>query len=424
MANKPFLPGRGRRPISEAPGGDYGEKWHQQLEMLEKPKNKNKPKELRLAGGVFTINQHFVKFTAKSGKVTGYYELCLNFNPLTGEFLKGEDAVCPICRDFTDPDLPDDLRMYGTYRYFSDAFDVDRIKAGVQEGCFGVVWSNKYGRNDWVKIASTLGCEVDDLNNGCTIHWFYDEHAKDNKDKMSFTKGEPLVVLYNEPKNLLGIKFNGRIFSGTPTNYEEIIKPKSVSEIERDLVRLGLYKKLEEYHAATRGGYNADDAPPRSQSTQGGRRGGGGRTAPPPPRDEGPVQDELFSTEAPAGGHSFGHSAPPAEDGWGSEPTVNERPQQAAPPQQRQAAPPADDGWGTSSAPPARTQAAPSAPPSAPPADDGWGTPSAAPPAASAPADDNWGGGASAAPPDDDFSSFSGGFDGAPNGSEPVDDGW
>lgn len=114
---QPFLPGRGRRSIGDAPGSSYGEKWHQQLDHLDKPKQKTKPKEIRIVGGVYTLNQHYVKFQKKGGGMTGYYELCLNFDPNEGTFKTGEDACCPICRDFTDQDLPEDLRMYGTFRY-------------------------------------------------------------------------------------------------------------------------------------------------------------------------------------------------------------------------------------------------------------------------------------------------------------------
>jgi hypothetical protein len=401
MANgKPFLPGRGRKSIGDAPGSSYGEKWHQLLDYLDRPKTKVKPKKIRVAGGLYTINQHYVKFQKKGGGMTGYYELCLNFDPIEGTFKAGDAACCPICRDFTDQDLPEDLRMYGTFRYYADAFDVDKIEAGVHDGSFGVVWTNKYGKNDWVKISGTLGdgVFVDDLDSGCILFWYFDENAKDNKDKMSFMKGEPLRVLYNEKNGQYGIRNpkNAKdVFVGSPTDFESIIVPKSAQEIERDLHRVGLYQKLEEHLRATRGGYHADEA---SSAPRGGQQPRGRAAAPATAPSPAPPDED------------FGGGSPGSGDGWGSGGFEEE-------------APPT----------PPTTPAATAAAPAAGQAKRGPGRPKkseAAAPAA-APVDDGWGGGPepvstitqTPAPPEQDFGSFDEGGGGDDKGVD-FGDGW
>jgi hypothetical protein len=402
MSNgKPFLPGRGRRSIGDAPGSSYGEKWHQQLDHLDKPKVKTKPKEIRIVGGVYTLNQHYIKFQKKTGGMTGYYELCINFDPNEGVFKTGDEACCPICRDFTDPDLPDELRMYGTFRYYADAFDIDKVKAGSQDGCFGVIWTNKYGKNDWVKISGTLGGDVflDDLDKGCSVFWYYDENAKDNKEKMSFMKGEPLRVLYNEKLGQYGIKTPKGVFTGTPTDYASIIQMKSAQEIERDLHRLNLYSQLEEHQRATKGGYHAKDAPApaRGGSTE-------QRTRPPAAAPAPTAPDEDFNA---------GAASP--EDGWGGTSGGYEEEtapaQAAAPPAQTAAAQQAKRGPGRPKKDAAPAAASAPAVRAAAPVDDGWGASSqdAAP--------------ETTPPPDQDFGSFGQEPEGA-KGTETFGDGW
>jgi hypothetical protein len=396
---QPFLPGRGRRSIGDAPGNSYGEKWYQQLDHLDKPKLKTKPKEIRLVGGVYTLNQHYVKFQKKGGGMTGYYELCLNFDPNEGTFKTGEDACCPICRDFTDQDLPEDLRMYGTFRYYADAFDIDKIKAGTQEGCFGVIWSNKYGKNDWVKISGTLGGDVflDDLDNGSTIFWYFDDNAKDNKDKMSFMKGEPLKVLYNEKLGQYGIKTPKGIFTGVPTDFASIITMKSAQEVERDLHRLNLYQKLEEHHRSVGGGYHAESAPAATSS----RQGGGSASA----------KNQRAAAPAPAQAplpidEDFGSGTAGADDGWSG---GGGGYQEETPPAQTQPANQAKRGPGR----PKKTEAAPTKS-VAPPANDGWDSGPAAEASAT-----------TVPPPEQDFGAFD--QEGGESGEKATDnfgDGW
>jgi len=253
MENRPFLPGRGRRSWGDAPGaGNYGEKWHQKLDYVEQPKNPRQPKELRIVGGVYTLNQHFVRFEKKTGGFTGYYEVCPDFDPIVGEFRTGTDAVCPICRDFGDPDLPDEIRMFGSFRYYFDCFDLSAIKAGATSGVFGVVWANKYGKNDIAQISDTLdGYSVDDLVRGCSIFWYQNSKAKDAKERMSFTRGEPLEVKYSPKKNLYGLQYNGRVYTGEPTPFDEIVEVKTADKIVTDLKRVKLYDKLESFLAST-----------------------------------------------------------------------------------------------------------------------------------------------------------------------------
>lgn len=354
MENKSFLPGKGRRSWGDAPGsGNYGEKWHQKLEYLEQPKNPRQPKELRIVGGVFTLNQHYVRFEKKTGGFTGYYEVCPDFDPITGEFRTGSDAVCPICRDFSDPDLPDEIRMFGSFRYYFDAFDLSAIKAGSASGIFGVVWANKYGKNDIMKISDTLdGYSVDDLERGCSVFYYFDGKAKDAKVRQSFTRGEPLVVKYSPKKNLYGLQYNGSVFTGEPTPFDEIVEVKTADKIVADLKRVKLYDKLEQYLASTGTSVsvpnpgaaapppNPTPAPAPAQASAGWDDFGGSE-APvetPPAAAPAPVQAPVAAAPAATADFDFDDAAPTATasadldgDFFGDSETVTEPPATAAP---------------------------------------------------------------------------------------------
>jgi len=281
MENRPFLPGRGRSSWGDAPGaGNYGDKWHQKLDYVEQPKNPRTPKELRIVGGVYTLNQHYVRFEKKTGGYTGYYEVCPDFNPITGEFRTGTEAVCPICRDFGDSDLPEEIRMFGSFRYYFDCFDISAIKAGATGGVFGVVWANKYGKNNIAQISDTLeGASVDDLARGCTVFWYQNSKAKDAKERMSFTRGEPLEVKYSPKKNLYGLQYNGRVYTGEPTPFDEIVEVKTADKIVADLKRVKLYDKLESFLGGINRTIPTPSEAPRSASS------GNKNEAAPPPRE-------------------------------------------------------------------------------------------------------------------------------------------
>jgi hypothetical protein len=239
---------RGRRSFGNAPGGGgHGEKWYKQLPELTKPK-RGKPREIRIVGGTFTIFQHFVRFKSKQGSMSGFYELCPDFDWETGEFRQGPDRCCPLCRDFSSSDLPNDLRMYGSYRYYFDAFDITAAKAGNVENAFGVVFVNKYGRNDLAAIADMLGTDVDDEARGHTIFWHYNEDASDPKDRTRFYQGKRLPVKYDEDKDVYVLAGGGKRFVGEPTDFAEIIGPavKTGDRIQDDLKRLGCYTRLED----------------------------------------------------------------------------------------------------------------------------------------------------------------------------------
>ncbi len=296
MENRPFLPGRGRRGWGDAPGaGNYGEKWHQKLDYIEQPKNPRQPKELRIVGGVFTLNQHYVRFEKKTGGFTGYYEVCPDFDAITGEFRTGKDCVCPICRDFSDSELPEEIRMFGSFRYYFDAFDLSAIKSGSTSGVFGVVWANKYGKNDIIKVSDTLdGYSVDDLERGCSVFYYFDGKAKDAKERQSFTRGEPLVVKYSKQKNLYGVQYNGNVYTGEPTPFDEIVEVKAADKIVADLKRVKLYDKLEAYLAST----NKSFSVPNPGDSQ------GAPSAPPP--DPAPQQAPPQQEAASSGWDDFG----------------------------------------------------------------------------------------------------------------------
>jgi hypothetical protein len=236
---------KGRRPLGKTPGGgNYGEKWHQKLDYLPKPKKG--PKEIRLVGGAFTIFQHYVRFKRKDGSKGGFYEVCPDFNWETGEFRKGPEARCPLCADFSDQELPQELRLLGSFRYYMDAFDVSAAKSGNKEGIFGVIFTNKYGRNDLATIADITGADLDDLKKGHTVFWNQNDQAKDPKERTRFYQGTKLPVQWDDEKELFLLKGGGLKFIGEPTDFEEIIEVKDPEEIRSDLKRLGLYQRLEE----------------------------------------------------------------------------------------------------------------------------------------------------------------------------------
>ena len=304
--SKSNFPGKGRTSWGGAPsGGDYGEKWYNLIVYIDEPKNK-KPKEIRLVGGVFTLFQHYIKFKTRTGKATGYYVLCTNFNPMTGDFKPSDESDCPVCRDFSDQGLPEDLQFYGSYRYYFDAYDIQKIKAGSTDSCFGAVSTNKYGKGDFSKIADSLGCDLDDSQRGCTVNWYLNKEARDPKDRMSFTRGEPLAIRYSDQKNLYLLEHEGKRFIGTPTDFSGIVMEHGVvsaAQIERDLKRVGLYDRLAEVTSATasrqRGNsFDASDKP---------KTGSVGST------------DDDFNTapESPPEGRKAAAQTTPDDD-WGS----------------------------------------------------------------------------------------------------------
>jgi len=333
MGNKPSYLGRGRKSWTDAPRpNSYGSKWYEEFDLLEPPKNPNKPKEIRPVGGTYTIAMHYVKFKKKDGGMTGFYLVCPDFDSEVGDFKPDEQRTCPICRDFTDSDLPDDLRSYASLRYYTDAFDLERVRKGVQDGCYGVVITNKYGAGDIIKIAETMnGVPVDDEANGVSLHWFNNPKAKDAKDRVSFSKGEKVPVMWSDNKKMFGIKYRGKVFTGTPTDFAEIIEVKSAKELEKDLGRIGLYKKLTEWRRSQGQSAPMESAPSTASSS---------------PEPESFGGDRDFSSggsdDGFGGGDSFGSedssSGPDAD--WGATPSVEEPPAGATS---------TDDDWDSSS---------------------------------------------------------------------------
>jgi len=401
--------GRGRRSISNAPGGgNYAEKWHQKLDYLEKPKNK-KPKEIRIVGGLFTIFQHFVRFKRKDGSKGGFYEVCPDFDWETGEFRKGPDAVCPLCADFQADDLPQDLRLLGSFRYYMDVFDVSAAKEGRKDGLFGVVFTNKYGKNDLATIGDILGAEVDDLKNGCTVHWHYNDKAQDPKDRVRFYQGNKLPVGFDEDKGVFVLKGGGMRFEGNPTPFDEIVEVKSADDIRADLKRLGLYKKLDEVlevvasreentggrgnasRDASSGGWgdNEQSEEPRRQRQQ---RSSG---------NKGGSKQESFSSDSGWGDDSSGSEeleTAPADEGWGDDSQASSSS--------------SNEGWGEES--------------SSSSSDEGWGEDSSS--GGNGASDEGWGEESKASSSDDSWGEApSGGGDSAPTHDDSFfgsDEGW
>jgi hypothetical protein len=392
---------RGRRSPSQAPGGgSYGEKWHQKLDYLDKPK-KGKPKETRMVGGMFTIFQHYVKFARKDKSKSGFYEVCPDFDWETGQFRKGPSATCPLCADFSNQDLPRHLQMFGSFRYYFDAFDISSAMAGNVEGIYGVVFSNKYGKNDLANIADILGHDVDDDQQGISVHWLQDDNANDAKDRTRFMQGRKMPVAFDESRGVWVLTGPNKQYIGEPTDFAEIVQVRSREEIVHDLERLGLYQQLSEvmdvqYQREPVGSAGrVEDAPGATNDSW-----GQPAQAPEAPPAQAPVEtppaDAGWGTSAPAAApQAAAPAAPPAGDGWGaSAPAAPAAPPAQAPAQAPAAPPAGDDGWGTSApAAPAPTTVAPAAPPAA---DAGWGA--SAPAAPAAPAGDGWGASAPAAP--------------------------
>jgi len=322
-SNKSSYP-KGRRPISNAPGGGtYADKWHQKLDYLENPK-RGKPKEIRLVGGIFTIFQHFVRFKRKDGSKSGFYEVCPDFDWEAGEFRKGPDAVCPLCADFQADDLPQELRLLGSFRYYMDAFDITAAKEG-RKDVFGVVFTNKYGKNDLAMIGDILGCEIDDPEKGTSVLWHFDEKAQDPKDRVRFYQGNKMPVRYNEEKGLWMMKGGGKVYTGQPTPFDEIVEVKDPATIRADLKRLGLYARLEEVievvasrdeptkdrPAASNWGDDTpeEEAPAKSQKAKGAPRGKKASKAA-PPEDEAWGADDSSDTSL---------ESAPSDDAWGDD---------------------------------------------------------------------------------------------------------
>jgi len=317
MADKPSYLNRGRKSWTNAPrSADYGNKWYEEFDYLETPKNPNKPKEIRPVGGQYTIAMHFLKFKKKDGGQSGFYVVCPDFDSISGEFKPDGDRTCPVCRDFADSELPDEIRSYASLRHYTDAFDLERVRKGVQDGCFGVVVTNKYGAGDIIKIAETMnGVDVDDPANGISLHWFLNKKAKDAKDRVSFTKGDKVPVMWSEKKKLFGIKYQNKVFTGAPTDFAAIIEVKSPKELEKDLQRIGMYKKLREWHRSqgsdTSGGVfgSAGAAASRSDSADSSRTPddnadwGGDSSS---PSSDG--FDDFSSDESPGSFDDFGSS--------------------------------------------------------------------------------------------------------------------
>ena len=338
---------KGRRSLSNAPGGgNFAEKWHQKLDYLEQPKKGKK--EIRIVGGVFTIFQHFIRFKRKDGSKGGFYEVCPDFNMETGEFRKGPDAHCPLCADFQDADLPQELRLLGSFRYYMDAFDITAAKNGQKEGVFGVIFANKYGKNDLAMIGDILGSDIDDPKHGTTIIWNVNEKATDPKDRVRFYQGKPLPILYDEDKDLYLLKGGGLRFTGAPTPFDEVVDVRSPEEIRADLKRLGLYARLEEVlevvasrgHAGpdSGGGGTAEDDDSASSGWGDDDGDDNEEEAPPPKKSRG---KKAPAKEVTAKGKKK-KKAPPVEeddaeedDSWGDDDADSEGVEEA----------PADD-WG------------------------------------------------------------------------------
>lgn len=263
--NPRYLPGR--RSPSKSPGGpNSNQKWYMKFHDLKMPKHGEK-RELRMVGGLFTIFQHYVKGRREDGSTYGFYLCCPDFDWSTGEFRRGPDACCPICEDFSSRDLPEDLQFFGSYRYYTDAFDISAAKAGNVEDVFGVLWTNKYGMGDLADIGDIVGHDVDDESNGCTVFWRYEPKAKDPKDRTKFYQGKKMPVYYDEDEGVYVLKGGGKVFKGEPTNFAEIVEVKSAAEIRADLTSNGAYERLEEYlevNAPTR----PDNAPSHRSSVE------------------------------------------------------------------------------------------------------------------------------------------------------------
>jgi len=318
MASKKSPYPRGRRPISNAPGGGtYADKWHQKLDYLEKPK-RGKPKEIRLVGGIFTIFQHYVRFKRKDGSKSGFYEVCPDFDWDTGQFRKGPDASCPLCADFQDDSLPQELRLLGSFRYYIEAFDITAAKEG-RKDVFGVLFTNKYGKNDLAMIGDIMGCELDDPQKGTSVLWHYDEKAQDPKDRVRFYQGNKMPVKFDEEKGIWMMKGGGNIFKGEPTPFDEIVEVKDPDTIRADLKRLGLYARLEEVIevVASRdepgndrsGSWGDSESAKQSRRPTGSGRPAKAKAAPPPPAEDEAWGDDDSPSEP--------LESAPSDEGWG-----------------------------------------------------------------------------------------------------------
>lgn len=225
-------------------------KWWEQLPMIEEPAP-GVEKELRPVGGFYEIYMHWVKFKNKEGKLKGFFIICPDYVREERRFRQGSKKKCPICLHFRGSHLPDYLNMFGSYKYYFDAFDVTAIEDDDNARTFGVVQVGKYGRKDIVKATKRNKNNVGDPASGSTVFWERDRDEEDPKDREGFTLGRKKKVLLKsiKGKKVYVYKFKDadgsvRKYKGVATDFSSIVKGETPEEIRETLERLGLWDEL------------------------------------------------------------------------------------------------------------------------------------------------------------------------------------
>ncbi|KKK63920.1 hypothetical protein LCGC14_2989440, partial [marine sediment metagenome] len=131
-------------------------RWDEHVLYMQ-PAQGNRPLLIRPYGGVFAMARHWIRFINRLNQSMSFPMLCLDYDLEEGEFVKRKAKTCPVCRDFDDSALPDDLRFYPQVSYYVQAFNVSALQRGDVENGTGAIQMNKYGNESLEAIGRTLG---------------------------------------------------------------------------------------------------------------------------------------------------------------------------------------------------------------------------------------------------------------------------
>jgi len=263
---------RGMRRFGEQPSRRDDERWDDNLMFLEPPP-KRTPILIRPVGGIFTVGVHYVKFLSpKTGKETGFYTLCPNWNL---EQQEDEDRGCPVCADFGRwLKVPEDqkyLRMPQKYRYLFHAFHVSNIKDGVKDPAkrFGLVQTHAIGIKKIEESMMIKGnIQPDDPKNGYCLVWLLTDGEKGSQygPEVSFSGGDKMPAREKEP-GVWQLKMGKNVVTANMQDLVDVIpQPPTADELRKKLAGLGLYTALERATGATIAVRSVDDEPPTDAS--------------------------------------------------------------------------------------------------------------------------------------------------------------
>lgn len=242
---------KGRYSYSNAPStGRKRTRWDETVIYLE-PARGGRPLEIRPFGGVFTFAWHWIRFKSQLGDAKTFPLICRDYDYYAGTWVDSDNRSCPLCLNFNDRGLPDNLRFYPQVRYLIEGFNISALKRGDTENGTGAIQLSRYGFEDLESIGKLLPSgSVDHPEDGSTVHWERKD-AVDAKSRDSFQKGNQMrikVVSEEDAETIFKIRVGKKIFSGFCQDFGAMLDEakQPVSEIERALEELGLMSALEE----------------------------------------------------------------------------------------------------------------------------------------------------------------------------------